>query len=89
MATQLAPEVLRDDLAVSLARAMATANMKARDLGVNASESLVSVTQQDLNGNTVWRINYGAKDYVNRRGGDLLIDVDTETAEIKQVLRGQ
>jgi len=69
MAVALAAEVLQDELAVSLARAMAAANKKARELGVDVLESLISITQHSLNGRSIWRINYGPRDYVNRRGG--------------------
>ncbi|HEV2663613.1 MAG TPA: hypothetical protein VG324_01795 [Blastocatellia bacterium] len=37
----------------------------------------------------VWRVNYGPKDYVSRRGGDFIVDVDARDASIKQVLHGQ
>jgi hypothetical protein len=42
-----------------------------------------------FNGQLLWRINYGPKDYVGRRGGDLIIEVDPSNANVKQVLRGQ
>ena len=89
MGITLAAEVLQDDLAVSLARAMAAANKKARELGVDVTQSLISITQHTLNGVSVWRINYGPKDYVNRRGGDVLIEADMHDAAIRKVLRGQ
>lgn len=37
----------------------------------------------------LWRVSYGAQNYVGRRGGDLVIDVDSGDASVKQVLRGQ
>jgi len=89
MAATLPATVLKDDLAVSLARAMAVANKKARELGVDVFQSLISITQHTLNDSSVWRINYGPKDYVNRRGGDVLIEVDMHDATINKVLRGQ
>jgi hypothetical protein len=89
MTVTLATEVLQDDLAVSLARAIAAANKKARELGVDALQSLISITQHTRNGDSVWQINYGPKDYMNRRGGDVLIEVDMLDATIKRVLRGQ
>ena len=64
MAATLTATVLQDDLAVSLARAMAVANKKARELGVDVFQSLISITQHTLNDSSVWRINYGPKDYV-------------------------
>ena len=89
MVTTLTAEVLQDNLAVSLAQAMAAANKKAHELGIDVHESLISITQSVLNGCSVWRINYGPRDYVNQRGGDVLIEVDMHEAIIKRVLRGQ
>jgi hypothetical protein len=89
MAVPLAADVLQDDLAISLARAIAAANKRAHELGVNAVQSLITITQQSSNREALWRINYGPKDYVGRRGGDLIIDVDPTDASIKNVLWGQ
>ena len=89
MVATLAAEVLEDDIAVSLARAMAAANERARELGVDVLQTLITITQRPLNGSLVWQINYGPKDYVGRRGGDLIIEVDSSDASIKQVLWGQ
>ena len=89
MGVPLAADVLQDDLAVSLARAIAAANKRAHELGVNAVQSLITITQQSSNSEELWRINYGPKDYVGRRGGDLIIDVDPTDASIKNVLWGQ
>jgi len=87
MAT-LSTEVLQDDIAVALARVMATANKRARELGVDTLQSLITITQHFDNG-LLWRINYGPKDYIGKRGGDLIIEVGGEDMKIKQVLRGQ
>jgi len=89
MAVTLTAEVLQDDLAVSLARMLAAANKKARESGVDVPQSLITITQSSTNGDSIWRINYGPKNYVGRRGGDLIVDVDANDASIKQVLRGQ
>lgn len=78
-----------DDIAVLLARVIAAANRRARELGVDIGHSLITITQLPLNGDQLWRINYGPKDYLGRRGGDLIIEVDPNDASIKQVLRGQ
>ena len=86
--TTLSSEVLQDDMAVALARVMATANKRARELGVDILQSLVTITQHFDNG-TLWRINYGPKEYINQRGGDLIIEVGGDDIKIKQVLRGQ
>ncbi len=89
MAPTLAEEVLQDDLAVSLARVMAKANQRARELGVDALESVISISQQSVGGHGLWRVNYGPKDYVGQRGGDLIIDVDPGDASICRELWGQ
>ena len=89
MAAVLTADVFEDDIAVSLARAMAAANKRARALGVDVLQMLITVTQRSLNGDMFWRINYGPKDYVGRRGGDLIIEVNPSDASINQVLWGQ
>ena len=89
MALPLSAEVLQDDLAVSLARAVATANKRAREIGVDVLQSLISITEQIIDGCSVWRVNYGPKDYVNQRGGDVVIEVDMHDGTVKRVLRGQ
>jgi hypothetical protein len=87
MAT-LSTDVLQDDIAISLARVMATANKRARELGVDILQSLITITQHFDNG-MLWRINYGPKDYIGKRGGDLMIEVGGDDMKIKQVLCGQ
>ena len=89
MAATLSADVLQDDIAVSLARAIASANKRARELGVDVLQSIISITQPSLNGDLLWRVSYGPKDYVGRRGGDLIIEVDPSDASIKQALWGQ
>lgn len=89
MALPLSAEVLQDDLAVSLARAVAAANKRAREIGVDVLQSLISITEQIIDDCSVWRVNYGPKDYVNQRGGDVLIEVDMHDGTVKRVLRGQ
>lgn len=88
MAAVLTAEVLQDDVAVSLARVIAAANRCAREAGVNVKQSLITISQI-ADGEIAWRVNYGPMDYLSRRGGDLIVDVDPADASIKQVLRGQ
>jgi hypothetical protein len=88
-ATLTTAEVLQDDLAISLARALAVANRQAREAGIEVLQSLITITQRPFNGGLVWRINYGPKDYVGRRGGDFIVEVDPGDGSIKQILRGQ
>jgi hypothetical protein len=89
MAVTLTADVLQDELALSLACALAVANKRARESGIDVLQSLITITQRPVNGESFWRINYGPKDYVGRRGGDLIIEIDPINASIKQVLRGQ
>ncbi|MFQ6014016.1 MAG: hypothetical protein ACE5NP_01060 [Anaerolineae bacterium] len=89
MAATLTADVLQDEIAVSLARAIAAANKRARESGIDVLQSLITITQRAFDGKLLWRINYGPKDYIGRRGGDFIIDVDPTDASIKQVLRGQ
>src|SRR3972149_624929 len=89
MIQPLADEVLHDEVAVSLARAIAAANAKARAAGVEVAKSRISITQQAIAEESTWRINYGPKDYVGRRGGDLVVEVDARDGTVKRVVRGQ
>jgi hypothetical protein len=89
VASTIEPEVLQDDIAVSIARVIASANKRARALGVDVSHSIVSFDQHFANGDWLWRINYGPKDYVGQRGGDLILDVDPSDGSVRQVLWGQ
>ncbi len=89
MAAVLAPDVLQDDIAVSLARSIAAANKRARESGVDVLQSIITITQRAFDGDTLWRINYGPKEYIGRRGGDFIVEIDSKDSSIKQVLRGQ
>ena len=70
------------------ANVMAVANKRANELGVDVLNSLITMTQYLQDGTIVWRVNYGPKDYISRRGGDLIIDVNP-VGKIERVLRGQ
>lgn len=89
MDVTLTADVLQDDLAVSLARMLTAANRRARESGIDVLQSLITITQCSTNGDSIWRINYGPRNYVGRRGGDVTIEVDPSDASIKRVLRGQ
>jgi hypothetical protein len=82
-------ETLQDEIAVSVAQVLASANRKAKELGVDVGTSLITVSQHLAKGVWLWRVHYGARDYVGRRGGDLMIDIDPANADIRQILRGQ
>jgi hypothetical protein len=85
----LTAEILQDELAISLARVMAAANKRARESGVDLQHSLITIMQRSSNGKLVWRVSYGPKDYIGRRGGDFIVEVDPASASITRVLRGQ
>ncbi len=82
------PEVLRDDLAVSLARVVSAANKRATELGIDVHQNIICITQI-TDAEPRWRVNYGRKDYIGRRGGDLIVDVDADNTTIKRVFHGQ
>jgi hypothetical protein len=95
MSGVLGADVLQDEIAVSLARVVASANRRAREMGVDVPQSIISISQHSLSGGRApsagwsWRVNYVPKEYVGRRGGDLIVDVDPSDSSIKQVLWGQ
>jgi hypothetical protein len=81
--------VLEDELAMSLARAMAAANDRARRDGVDLKQSLVTAAEHAQMDEVCWRFSYGPRDCVRRRGGDVIIDVGIEDGQVRRVLRGQ
>jgi hypothetical protein len=50
---------------------------------------LVTVTEEASADGRVWRIHYGPRDFVARRGGDLIVLVDERTATVQRIIRGQ
>lgn len=89
MSVVLSSDVLQDDVAVTVACVIASANKRARELNVDVMQSIISLTQHSQDGSWVWRVNYGAKDYVGRRGGDLMVEVNPKDSSIQRVLWGQ
>jgi hypothetical protein len=88
MTTTLTAEDLADEFAVSVAHVLAAANRRARELGCEVSQSLVTISQH-FDGGWLWRINYGPKNPTARRGGDLIVEVNADNAEVRRVLHGQ
>ncbi len=76
-------EALRDPIVSSLAQALSTANIKAKEAGFKLDESAISIRQK----NKVWVIEYGPKDK-NILGGTLVIEVDHQ-GKIQDIERGQ
>jgi hypothetical protein len=89
MATATLEKLQEDRLAMSVATALALANEAAIERGTVLTDSLVSITEETSATGVVWRINYGPRDYVNQRGGDLIIFVDEESQTIQRIMRGQ
>jgi hypothetical protein len=56
MGATLSTDVLDDEMAVSLARVLASANKRARELNVGVPQSLITITQLSNRGPS-WRIN--------------------------------
>ena len=82
-------DFLQDELAVSLARAVAAANWCASDAGVDRGDSLISISHEFSGRSLVWRINYGPRDYLGTRGGDLLVEVVARDGSVAGILMGQ
>lgn len=84
----LTAEDLTDEFAVTVGHVLAAANRRARQLGCDVSQSLVTISQHFEDGG-LWRINYGAKNPAAQRGGDLIVEVSGADGSVKRVLRGQ
>ena len=89
-AKKIEEEILNDSLAVSVARALTCANKKAGEYEMDIRQSLISITQEiQENKDMLWCVHYGPRDYIRRRGGDLIVYVDPQNYTIRKVLRGQ
>ena len=89
MASATIEELQGDQIAMSVARALALANEAAVLHGTDPAKSLISIMEEATPGGPVWRINYVKRDLVNRRGGDLIVFVDEANQTVQRVLRGQ
>ena len=69
-------ELQQDRLAMSVARALAVANDGALSHGTQPQDCLITISEEPSDEGRLWRVNYGARDYVNQRGGDLIVLVD-------------
>jgi hypothetical protein len=82
-------ELQEDHLVMSVARALALANEAALKQGTAPADSLVTITEETSTTGRLWRIHYGPRDYVGRRGGDLIVLVDEATEAVQRIIRGQ
>jgi hypothetical protein len=87
MSTVTLEDMQQDHLVLSVARALALANEAALVQGTEPTNSLVTISEEKSATGRVWRIHYGPRDYVNRRGGDLIVLVDETT--VRRIIRGQ
>jgi hypothetical protein len=89
MTALITEEILKDPYVASVALSLSVANKKAQECGIDLRESIISITQENSVEESFWRINYGPKNYINRRGGDLIIYVYQDDGRIHRILRGQ
>jgi hypothetical protein len=80
---------LRGVLETSVARALALANDAALAHGTDVEESLVAITEEPSEAGPLWRFEYGPRDHVSRRGGDLIVLVDERAGVVQRVIQGQ
>jgi len=89
MPTVSLEEMQQDHLVMSVARALALANETALAEGTSPTDSLVTITEETSSAGRLWRIHYGPRDYVGRRGGDLIVLVDERRDVVQRIIRGQ
>lgn len=82
-------ELQRDQLAMSVAHALSLANDAAEAAGTIPASSLVTISEESSPAGRRWRIHYGPRDYLRRRGGDLIVVVDERSESVQEVIRGQ
>lgn len=71
------------------AAALALANEAAAAQGTDVAAALITISEDTPPPNRRWRVHYGPRDYVHRRGGDLIVLVDEQAGTVQQILRGQ
>ena len=88
MATATLEDLQNDILVMSVARALDLANGAVLSQGLQPADLLVTIAEEASPSGRVWRIHYGPRDFVNRRGGDLIVLVDEHTGAVR-IVRGQ
>jgi hypothetical protein len=89
MSTVTLEDLQQDHLVMSVARVLSLANKAALAQGTEPANSLVTITEEPSSTGPVWRIHYGPRDYVGRRGGDLIVLVDERSEVVLRIIRGQ
>jgi hypothetical protein len=89
MASVTLEKMQQDHLVMSVARALAVGNEAAHTQGIEPADCMVTISEETSASSRVWRIHYGPRDYISRRGGDLIVLVDQTNGDVQQVIRGQ
>jgi hypothetical protein len=89
MSTVTLETMQEDRLVMSVARALAVANEAALVQGVEPTNSLVTISEESSAAGRQWRVNYGTRNPVGRRGGDLIVLVDEGSQAVQRIIRGQ
>ena len=76
-------------LGPSVGRVLTLANEAAIGYGANLADSLVLISEELSEGGPLWRVHYGPRDHVSRRGGDLIVVVDELAGVVQRVIHGQ
>jgi hypothetical protein len=82
-------KIQADQVVMSVASALALANEAAVAAGTDPQAALITIAQEQTPSGRNWRIRYGPRDYINRRGGGVTVVVDEAGGAIRKVLRGQ
>jgi hypothetical protein len=89
MSTVTLETIQQDPLVMSVARSLALANETAMAHGTEPANSVVTIGEETTPNGRFWRIHYGPRDYLARRGGDLIVFVDERGEAVQRILRGQ
>jgi hypothetical protein len=79
----------QDQRVMSVARALALANEVAVAQGTKPADSLVTISEEASSTGRLWRVHYGPRDFISRRGGDLIVLVDERSEAVQRIIRGQ
>jgi hypothetical protein len=89
MALTVSSEMLQDESVIAIACAVAIANKKAQEAGIETTKFLISATQDIEENAPIWRVDYIPKDYINKRGGGFSVEIDAQDGHIIRALRSQ
>jgi len=81
--------IQQDSRAMTVAHVLAVANRAASAHGTDLSQSLITITEESPPMDHMWRIHYGPRDFINRRGGDLMVIIDDRGGQVQRIVHGQ